>query len=231
MPLKSGERHWGSLAKTFHWLVVLLIIVQGAVGLYMVGLPKKPSIIPYYNFHKSIGILILTLAVLRLVWRAFDARPAEPPSTPPWQALGARAGHALLYALLFAVPLSGWWFDSVTALRPMYFFGLFEVPHIAAPNVDLKELAHEAHEWLFWLLVIVACGHAAMAFIHEFVSRDGTLSRMLPGRAPVLASTPVVATSDPIPATTENDHVENPTPAADAAARPAGDDAPRGPGA
>jgi cytochrome b561 len=190
----------------------------------MVDLPKKPNIIPYYSFHKSVGMTVLALAVLRLIWRFFDTRPEEHPSMPQWQALGARVGHTLLYALLFAVPLSGWWFDSVAPLRPLYFFGLFELPRLVAPNEDMKQLAHEAHEWLFWLLVLVACGHAAMAFIHEFVNRDGTLSRMLPGRrAP--ATSAAIAASEPISPTPENDHVEIPTPAgsgADPADRRAG---------
>ena len=228
MPLKSDAHQWGSLAKTFHWLVVLLIIVQGVLGLYMVELPKRPSSFWYYNLHKSIGMTVLTLAVLRLAWRAFDRRPEEPTSTPHWQTLGARAGHALLYALLFAVPLSGWWFDSVTALRPLYFFGLFEIPHITAANPDLKDFARETHEWLFWLLVVVACGHAGMALVHQFVNRDGTLSRMLPGRARALASAPAVAASvEPVPTASENAHVEN-TPAA---VTPIADPAARDPGA
>ncbi|MBS0584256.1 MAG: cytochrome b [Proteobacteria bacterium] len=228
MSLKSDAQRWGSLAKFFHWTIVLLIIVQGVLGLYMVELPKKPSIIPYYNLHKSVGMIVLALAVLRLAWRAFDPRPAEPASTPHWQALGARAGHALLYGLLFAVPLSGWWFDSVTALRPMAFFGLFEIPHIAAPNPELKQLAHAAHEWGFWLLVLVACGHAAMAFVHQFVNRDGTLARMLPGRGGELATAPAVATSlKPASTLPENDHAESPS----AAAIPAADPAARDPGA
>ena len=226
MPLKSDAQHWGGLAKTFHWLIVLLIIVQGVLGLYMVDLPKKPNIIPYYSFHKSLGMTVLALAVLRLIWRVYDRRPEEPASTPRRQVIGARVGHALLYGLLFAVPLSGWWFDSLSALRPMYFFGLFEVPHIAAPNADLKDLAQETHEWLFWLLVFVACGHAVMAFVHEFVSRDGTLSRMLPGRrAPAM---PVAAAaSELVPTLMENDHVEIPP----SAPGPAADPADRGPGA
>jgi cytochrome b561 len=224
MALKSDAQHWGSLAKTFHWLVVLLILVQGVLGLYMVELPKRPSSFWYYDLHKSIGMTVLALAVLRLAWRAFDPRPAEPASTPHWQALGARAGHALLYALLFAVPLSGWWFDSVTALRPLVFFGLFEIPHIAAANPDLKDFTRETHEWLFWTLVVIATGHAAMALIHQFVNKDGTLSRMLPGRrVPTTSITP----SEPISPPPENDHVENPP----AAAIPAADPAARDPGA
>jgi cytochrome b561 len=220
MALKSDAWHWGSLAKFFHWAIVLLILVQGVLGLYMVELPKKPSIIPYYNMHKSLGMTVLFLAVLRLALRAFDVHPLEPPTTPHWQALGARAGHALLYVLLFAVPLSGWWFDSVTALRPMYFFGLLEIPHLVAPNPDLKSLAHETHEWLFWLLILVACGHAAMALIHQFVNRDGTLARMLPhgwlrmpNHAATAADTSIASTAQ------ENTHVD-PSSASSAAADP-----------
>ena len=228
MPLKSDAHHWGSLAKTFHWLVVLLIIVQGVLGLYMVELPKRPSSFWYYNLHKSIGMTVLALVVLRLAWRAFDPRPVEPASTPHWQVLGARAGHALLYSLLFAVPLSGWWFDSVAALRPLVFFGLFEIPHIAAANPDLKDFAAETHEWLFWLLITVALGHAVIAFVHQFVNKDGTLSRMLPGRERGLATAPAVATSgEPTPILAEKDHAEN-TPAT---AIPAADPATRDPGA
>lgn len=223
MTLKSDARRWGSLAKTFHWLIVLLIIVQGVLGLYMVELPKKPNIIPYYNFHKSIGLTILALAVLRLVWRLFDRRPEEPPGMPRWQALGARVGHALLYLLLFLVPLSGWWFDSVTKLRPLYWFGLIQIPALGGPDPNtpnLKEIAAASHEWLFWTLVAVAAGHAAMALIHQFVNRDGTLSRMLPERRKP-ATSAAAARSEPVSATLENNHAENTTLASDTAAGPA----------
>src|SRR5262249_23031603 len=109
--LKSGRSHWGSVAKLFHWTIVVLILTQAFVGLTMVNLPRSPAVIPWYSFHKSIGLTVLALAVLRLSWRLFDARPAEPDGMPRWQARGARAGHALLYLLIFLVPLSGWWLD------------------------------------------------------------------------------------------------------------------------
>lgn len=183
MMLKSDATHWGSLAKFFHWTVVALILVQGILGLVMVELPKRPSVFPVYNFHKSLGITILVVAVLRLLWRAFDRRPEEPADMPRWQIVGARCGHALLYALLFALPLSGWMFDSASALRPLYFWGLFQLPSLTGGRDDaLKASAQAAHEWLFWLLVLVAAGHAAMALVHHFVNRDDVLKRMLPGR-------------------------------------------------
>ena len=224
--LKSDTQRWGSLAKFFHWTVVLLIIVQGTIGLVMVGLPKKPSIIPIYTFHKSIGITILALAVLRLVWRAFDPRPAEPDGMPKWQLVGARAGHALLYVLLFLVPLSGWWYDSVSGLRPLYWFGLLEIPHIVAPDPSLKQFARDAHEYLFWALLVVALGHAAMAFIHQFVNRDGTLTRMWPGLHRPAAATPPAVSPTTVTHAEEITHVDPTASAADPA-----DTATRGPGA
>ena len=204
MHLKSDTQHWGALAKFFHWTIVLLILVQGTIGLVMVDLPKKPSIIPVYDLHKSIGLTIFALALLRLAWRALDPHPAYPPAMPRWQAIAARAGHALLYFLLFLVPLSGLWFDSVSALRPLYWFGLVEIPHPWAPDPALKDFAAETHEFLFWTLVAVAAGHAAMALAHQFVVRDGLLARMWPGRR-TLATAPAEAISPSHP-TEENPH-------------------------
>jgi cytochrome b561 len=180
MRWKSDASHWGDLAKFFHWTIVLLILVQATVGLVMVELPKRPGVIPVFSFHKSLGMTILALAVLRLAWRAFDPRPDEPAGMPRWQMLAARGGHALLYLLLFAVPLSGWWFDSVSGLRPLVWFGLFEIPHLVAPDPALKELARNVHEFAFWTVAAVAAGHAAAALYHQFVQRDNVLGRMWP---------------------------------------------------
>ena len=180
MILRGDRARWGAVAKAFHWTIVLLILVQGSIGLVMVELPRGPGIIPVYSFHKSLGLTILTLAVLRLAWRAFDARPDFPPTIPQRQVLAARIGHALLYGLLFAVPLSGWWFDSVAALRPLYWFGLFEVPHLTGPDKELKETVAELHEILFWVLVAVAAAHAAIAVYHQVALRDNVLGRMWP---------------------------------------------------
>jgi cytochrome b561 len=184
MALKSDATHWGSLAKFFHWAVVVLILTQAIIGLVMVELPKRPNTIPVYSFHKSLGLTIFALALLRLAWRAFDPHPREAAGIPHWQALGARAGHALLYALIFAVPLSGWLFDSASSLRPLYWFNLMKIPSLTGGKDDaIKAFAEGAHETLFWILAIVAAGHATMALIHHFHHRNETLRRMLPTRA------------------------------------------------
>lgn len=183
MPARSDAARWGSVAKFFHWMTVLAILVQATIGLVMVELPKRPGTIPVYTFHKSLGLTIFAFALLRLLWRAFDPHPAYPATMARWRVVGARAGHALLYTLIFLVPLSGWLFDSATALRPLYWFGLFQVPSLTGGRADaIKEIAEAAHFWLFWTLATVAAGHAAIALYHHFHDRDDILRRMLPGR-------------------------------------------------
>jgi len=192
MTMKSDAKNWGSLAKFFHWAVVLLILFEGVLGLSMGKLPKGPGALAYFDLHKSLGITVLALAVLRLLWRAVDAHPRPVPNMPGWQVLAAKAGHALLYLLIFAVPLSGWWFDSLEGLRPLNWFGLFEVPHLVAPDRALRHFAHECHEYLFWVLLAVAAGHALAALVHHFHDRDATLTRMLPRRGRALLGVALV---------------------------------------
>ena len=198
--LRSDRDHWGSLAKFFHWTIVLLLLAQGALGLYMVGLTKTPKIIPYFTFHKSLGLTIFALAVLRLAWKFFDKRPDEPKTMLQSHVIAAKLGHALLYGLLFLVPLTGWWFDSVDALRPLYFWGLFQMPHLGSPdptNPDLKKLAADCHEFLFWTLVVVAAGHVIAALYHQFIVRDGVLARMWPASLQRRHPTPSSVSPEP----------------------------------
>lgn len=179
MSLKNTDARWGWPGQLFHWLIVLLILGQGTVGLLMVGMRNSPDKIQIYALHKSFGLTILTLAVLRLLWRWYAGTPAPVPGTPGWQAKIASLTHWALYALLFAIPISGWVLNSAAGF-PLQWFGLFQVPAIAGKDHALHELAESVHEWLFWLLVAVALAHAAAAFYHHLFQRDITLARMLP---------------------------------------------------
>lgn len=170
---------WSRMARLFHWLIALLILLQAGVGLYMGSMRPSPDVIPYYDFHKSLGITILLLAVLRLGWRLVQKRPAEIPM-PGWQTLSARLTHVLLYVLLFALPLSGYWMDSASALRPLYWWGWIRIPHLLGGGEQMADLTEEAHVILFWALVVVTALHVAAALKHHFVDRDDTLRRMLP---------------------------------------------------
>jgi len=182
MTFKNTADRWGPISQLLHWLIVLLILGLGVVGLVMVELPKSPRYFWVYDLHKSFGITVLALMVLRLVWRVIAGAPQAVPGTPGWQHRIASATHGLLYALTFAVPLSGWLYDSVSGLRPMRWFGLFKMPKIAAPSQELQPLVRDWHEWLFWILIALVAVHAAAALYHHLFQHDATLSRMLPRR-------------------------------------------------
>lgn len=187
MTLRSDATRWGALAKFFHWTIALLIISAGIAGLYMTDLPNAPQKIRLYAIHKSVGLTVLALALLRLAWRLYDRRPNEMPM-PRWQAFGARIVHVLLYVLIFALPISGWLYNSASGY-PLQWWGMIPLPNLTGgSDAVLKSLAHEAHEWLFWILVAALVAHAGAALIHHFFERDATLVRMLPWRSKRLAS-------------------------------------------
>ena len=176
--LRNDEWRWGAVAKFFHWTIALLILGNGVFGLLM-DLARSPmQKVNWMALHKSIGLTVLALFVLRLLWRAFNRPPRELPA-PRWQLLAARAVHAVLYLLIVALPLSGWWFNSVRGY-PLQFFKLFNLPGIAAKDDALRHFSHAVHEYLFWLLVLVLVGHVGAALKHHVFDGDDVLRRMLP---------------------------------------------------
>jgi cytochrome b561 len=186
MSLRSNDHQWGSVAKFFHWTTALLIIGNGIFGLAMDLASSPMQKINWLALHKSIGLTVLALLLLRLLWRVVDKRPREEPA-PRWQQLAAHAVHGLLFLLVAALPLSGWWFNSITG-KPLQFFKLFNLPALAAPNHDLRHFSHQLHEYLFWLLVLLLVPHVGGALKHHLIDRDGVLRRMLPFGRPHSAS-------------------------------------------
>ncbi|HLT43147.1 MAG TPA: cytochrome b [Luteimonas sp.] len=178
----TGARNatrWGAVSQAMHWLIVLLVIAMAALGLTMVELPNTPFKLKLYNLHKSIGLTIFALMLLRLAWRAYAGAPPPVPGTPTWQARAASLTHGLLYALLFAMPVSGWVVNAASGF-PLHWFGLFRVPQFGGRDDALHALAKGWHEWLFWALVVLALAHAFAAVWHHLFRGDATLARMLP---------------------------------------------------
>lgn len=179
MPLKNTAHEWGTASKLLHWLVVLLILAMAWIGLTMGDMPNGPDKVARYALHKSIGLTLLAVMLLRLGWRLYAGAPDPVPGTPRWQARIASLTHWALYALLLAMPISGWVLNSSSGF-PLQWFGLINLPAITGKDHDLHELAEEVHELLFWVIVTVAVLHAAAAFYHHLFQRDATLARMLP---------------------------------------------------
>lgn len=179
MSLKNSVERWGHVSQLLHWLIVVLIVVMAYLGLTMTDLANSPHKIRVYDLHKSIGLSILVLVALRLLWRAYAGAPRTLPGVPPWQARVAAFTHGALYALLFAVPLSGWVLNSAAGF-PLRWFNLFKLPAIAGKNEALDTLATQWHQVLFWTLIVLTLAHAAAAIYHHLFQRDATLARMLP---------------------------------------------------
>src|SRR5687768_12052979 len=131
MTFRNTTRAWGSLSKALHWLIVLLIINQWVIAQRaeeLKGLAKLETL----AWHKSFGMTILMLAVLRLVWRLMNPTPDLAAETRPWERVLAKISHFLLYALIFAMPLTGWMMSSARNF-PVSWFKLFQFPDLVAP--------------------------------------------------------------------------------------------------
>ena len=181
MPLRSTEAGWGALVRAFHWLNAALILAQGVIGLSMVQMGLSPAKVRVFALHKSIGLTILALMLLRIAWRFTEKRPADPPAMPRWQVRAARGVHLALYVLILAIPFSGWWFNSASN-APLVWFGWFGVPSLTH-GLDLvwKPRALLLHQSLFWILVALLVLHVGAALWHHFKQRDEVLRRMIAG--------------------------------------------------
>lgn len=180
MPARNTAVRYGFVAQGLHWVIVGLVIVQVTLGKLADDLPLGLDKLALLARHKSVGITILGLAVIRLAWRLID-RPPPPPPMPRWQFFTSRLTHAAFYVLLFAMPLSGWLMSSASNY-PVSWFGFVQLPDFVAPDPDLKDLLEDVHETLAKTLIVLAILHTAAALKHQFIDRDGLLMRMLPWR-------------------------------------------------
>ncbi len=182
MPLRSDTRRWGALTKLLHWTVALLVIALLGIGLWMIDLPLSPNKVRVYALHKSVGITVLALMLVRIAWRAREqARPQMPFAMPAWERGAARLSHVLLYVALLVMPLSGWVFNSA-ANFPLQWFGWVSLPALGGPDPELKALARAVHHWTAYTLIALVSLHVLAALKHHLLDRDETLRRILPGR-------------------------------------------------
>jgi cytochrome b561 len=179
MNFRNTTRAWGAPSKTFHWVIVLLIIAQWVIAERADDLPNGMAKLQTLALHKSIGMTVFMLAILRLVWRWANPVPMLDAVTKSWERVLAGLSHVLLYGLIFAIPVSGLLMSSAHAYSVSW-FGLFQWPDFVKPDHELAETLETIHKGLFKVLLGVAILHVLGALKHHVIDRNEVLKRMLP---------------------------------------------------
>lgn len=175
--MRNSATSYGLPSKVLHWLMAVLIIGLFGMGVYMADLEMSPDKLKIYGLHKSFGILVLGLVIVRLIWRLSNPVPENEAGLSKLETGTATTVHYALYALAFLIPLSGWAMSSFAGF-PVSVFGLFTLPHLAAPDKTMVQQVKDFH-WYFALTVILlACAHAGAALYHHFIRKDNVLRRM-----------------------------------------------------
>jgi cytochrome b561 len=183
MQLRNSSSRYGWVSIILHWGVALAVFGLFALGLWMVGLD-------YYStwrkdapdLHKSIGLTLFAIMLLRVLWRFISPPPQAPANHGRLTRLGAAFGHGFLYLSLFAVIIAGYLISTADGVG-VPVFGLFEVPALVSGLPDQADTAGVIHLYLAWVLVIFSGLHGLAALKHHFIDRDATLTRMLGRKA------------------------------------------------
>ena len=176
MALENTAQQWGWLSKTLHWLTAVLIFVQVPLGFYAETLKLSPFKMDVFVWHKSLGMLVFLLLILRLLWRIKGTIPKALDSSHRQNML-ARAAHGLLYSLMFLLPISGWIISSAANI-PVKLFWLIPLPALVGPDDALKSLAAEVHEVCVFVLLAILILHIGAALRHHLLLKDNILRRM-----------------------------------------------------
>jgi cytochrome b561 len=181
MQLANSPDRFGLVTRTLHWLMAVAVIAMLALGFRLSDMQPGLANLWLYSLHKSVGLILLALVLLRLAWHRISPPPA--PLGPPggWEQRLARAAHLAFYLLLIAVPLSGWIASSASGIDVML-FDAWALPSITPVSTAWEDAGFAAHGVLTSLLMLLILLHVAGALKREMAG-DGTLRRMLRGRA------------------------------------------------
>ena len=175
------EPAYDGVAKSLHWLVVLLLASQFVVAWIMPGARRVTVPQGLVALHLSIGAVIIAVVVVRLLWRRTHPVPLAEDGMPPWQHRIAEATHHGLYMLLLVVPLLGW-VDASTRGWPVELFGLVQLPALVEQGSPYGRFIGDLHSFFSYTLLTVVGLHVLAVLYHRLVLRDAVLQRMLPGK-------------------------------------------------
>jgi cytochrome b561 len=179
MPNQNPPTRYTAVAQVFHWVIAALIVTQFALAWTADDLPLGVHKLALLARHKSFGMTVLMLAVLRLLWRFKHPAPELPAGMKPFERFLARATHVAFYVLLFAMPLTGWMMSSAKNYSVSW-FGLFTWPNLIGKNESAFDILKSTHDYLSDALFVIAVLHILAALKHHFWNKDDVFLRMLP---------------------------------------------------
>ncbi len=179
MLIKNSLSRFGLFSKLLHWLIAILILGLIWLGWYMVDLTYYDK---WYNdslhYHKSFGILVLALALLKIGWQQYTPAPGPATGLKAWEKTGAKIMHYILWSMMLLIPVTGY-LISTSAGKPIQLFNWVTLPALVDVDEALRELAIDVHYYLAYATLFLVIGHAGAALKHHFINRDETLKRML----------------------------------------------------
>lgn len=168
---------YDALTLIFHWVTALLVVVLFGTSFVWNTWPRDRSLRPFMeSMHVSLGILFAVLFIARLAWRFTGARNL--PAEAGLSGLLSRIMYVFLYLLIALEAGLGFVLRWVQGEQFM-FFGLFSVPDPIGENRAFEHPIQDLHNWVAWLIIALAAGHAAAALFHHYVLKDRVLERML----------------------------------------------------
>lgn len=177
MKLYNDANTYGLVSRANHWISAFLFIGLIALGIYMHELPKSPEKFELYDLHKSLGIGLFALMMLRLVWLKISPNP-EQISRNRFEHILAHSVKGILYLAMIMLPISGWVMSN-SGGHEVAFFNLFTLPYLVGENETVHEIAETIHGTMGPLMIAIIALHIVGALKHHLVYKDDTLKRML----------------------------------------------------
>jgi cytochrome b561 len=185
---RRGRSTYSAVAIALHWLIAVLLLTNIGLAWYF-GTLKGPAEVAPLALHKSIGITVLLLTLVRIGWRLTNRPPPLPNTLRPWEAWAAKATHLLFYVIMLGMPLSGWAMVSASPLirlHPTVLYGVVPWPAVPYGHMDtdtlhgLRKLFGQTHGLLAWVAYVTIAIHVLAALKHQLIDRDDVMGRMLP---------------------------------------------------
>lgn len=179
MALQNNTIKYGTVAKMLHWVMAILIIAMLVMGLIINDMSPSLDKLKLIGLHKSTGIVLLGLVMIRVIWKYINVAPLLPYKLKKLEKMAAYLAHALLYMGMFAMPLSGWAMSSAAGYK-VSVFGWFTLPALMTPDKQMRIFFSQSHQYIAWGLIIMLALHVMAALLHHFYHRNNILLRMLP---------------------------------------------------